>query len=163
MFENKDKFKLELDNHKFNLQCMKINDILVDSSYFLRVYKFRKIFRHLSLKNPKKQTVVRQLSSCIHEKFNGFNIISNEHSKKSRKKFKPIDIIFKPVEKPNAEIKCYYSQDLLKACRNTCNKGKKLSHGFGNQCYDCGKLFARSDKQKQHRTLLWCSGHCLQF
>ena len=57
LFENKDKFKLELDNYKFNLQYMEINDILVDSSYFLRVYELRKIFRHLSLKNQEKQTV----------------------------------------------------------------------------------------------------------
>ena len=79
------------------------------SSYFLRVYKLKKTFRHLSLKNPKKkQTIVRQLSSCIHEQFNGFNIISIEYSKKLRKKFKPIDIIYKPVKKPDVEIKCYY-------------------------------------------------------
>ena len=54
LFENKDKFKLELDNHKFNFQCMEINYILANSSYFLRVYKLRKKFRHLSLKNKKK-------------------------------------------------------------------------------------------------------------
>ena len=29
-------------------------------------------------------------------------------------------------------------------------------HGFANQCYYCGKLFARSDKQKQH--MEHCSG-----
>ena len=46
LFENKDKFKLELDNHKFNLQYMEINDILADSSYFLRVYELRKKIRY---------------------------------------------------------------------------------------------------------------------
>ena len=156
LFENKDKFKLELDNHKFNFQCMEINYILADSSYFLRVYKLRKKFRHLSLKNPKKQTVVRQLSSCIHEKFNGFNIITIEHGKKLRKKFKPIDIIYKPVKKADAEIKCYFSQDISRAYRNTCNKGEKLSHGFGYQCYYCNKFFARPDKHKRH--MEHCSG-----
>ena len=60
LFENKDKFKLEFDNHKFNMQRMEINDILANSGYFLRVYELRKKFRHLSLKNPKKQTIVRQ-------------------------------------------------------------------------------------------------------
>ena len=156
LFENKDKFKLELDNHKFNLQCMEINDILADFSSFLRVYKLRKKFRHLSLKNPKKQTVVRQLSSCIHEKFNGFNIITIEHGKKLRKKFKPIDIIYKPVKKADAEIKCYFSQDMSRAYRNTCNKGEKLSHGFGYQWYCCNKFFARPGKHKRH--MEHCSG-----
>ena len=42
LFDNKDRFTLELDNHKFNLQCMEINDILADSSYFLRVYELKK-------------------------------------------------------------------------------------------------------------------------
>ena len=42
LFDNKDRFTLELDNHKFNLQCMEINDILANSSYFLRVYELKK-------------------------------------------------------------------------------------------------------------------------
>ena len=74
LFESKDSFKLEFDNHKCNLQYMGINDILANSSYFLRVYELRKKFRHLSLKNPKKQTIVWQLSSCIHEKFNSLTL-----------------------------------------------------------------------------------------
>ena len=115
LFDNKDRFTLELDNHKFNLQCMEINAIFSGSSYFLRVYELKKVVRHLILKNPKTQTVVTQLSSCTCEKFNGFNIISIEHGKKLRKKFKPIDIIYKPVKKPDAEIKCYFLQDISRA------------------------------------------------
>ena len=42
LFENRDEFRLELDNHKFNLQCMEINETLAASSYFLRVYKLTK-------------------------------------------------------------------------------------------------------------------------
>ena len=94
------------------------------------MYELRKKFRHLSLKNPKKQNVVRQLSSSIHEKFNGFNIISIEYSTKLRKKFKPIDIIYNPVKKSDVEIKCYVLQDISRANRNTCNKGEKLWHDF---------------------------------
>ena len=90
LFENKDKFQLELDNCKFNLLRMEINDVLADSSYFLKVYERRKKFRYLSLKSPKKQTIVRQLSSCVNQKFNGFDIVSIEHGRKLRKKFKPI-------------------------------------------------------------------------
>ena len=134
---------------------METNEMLADSSYFLRLYKLRKKFRHLSLKSPKKQTFVRQLSSCIHENFIGF-IITIEHGKKLRKTFKPIDIIYKPVKKADAEIKCYFSQDISRAYRNTCNKGEKLSHGFGYQCYYCNKFFARPDKHKRH--MEHCSG-----
>ena len=83
LFKNRDRFKLELDNHKFNLQGMEINDVLADSSYFLRVYELRKKFSYFSLRNPKKQTIVRQLSSCVNEKFNGLNIVSIDDERKS--------------------------------------------------------------------------------
>ena len=88
--------------------------------------------------------------ATIYEKFNGFNIISIDHGKKLRKKFKPTDMIFKPVKKHDAEIKCYVSQDISSAYRNTCSKGEKLLHGFGYQCCYCGKFFAWSDNQKRN-------------
>ena len=132
LFKNRYKFKLELDNQKFNLLRMEINGVLADSSYFLRVNELRKKFRYLSLKIPKKQTIVRQLSSCVCQKFNGFNIVSVEYRRKLRKKFKPIDLVYKPMRKPNEQIKCYFSRDLSKACRNTCSRGEKLQHGFAN-------------------------------
>ena len=85
---------------------MEINDILANSSYFLRDYELKKKIRHLILKNQKKKPVIRQLSSCIYEKSNGFNIIIIEHGKKLRKKFGLNHTIYKPVEKPDAEINC---------------------------------------------------------
>ena len=41
LFDNKDRFELVLDNQKFNLQWMEINNILTNFSYFLRVYKLK--------------------------------------------------------------------------------------------------------------------------
>ena len=166
LFDNKDRITLELKNHKFHLQCMEINDILTDSSYFIWVYELKKKFRHLILKDKKKKkkTVVRQLSSCIYEKVNGFNIINIEHGKKLRKKFKAIDIVYKPVRKFDAEIKCYFSQDTSRAYRSTWSKGEKLLHGFASQCYYCSKFFCKiRQAETTHVTLLWCSGYCLQF
>ena len=156
LFVNRDRFRLEFNNHKFNLQCMEINEILVSSSYFLRVYELKKKFRHLSLKNPKKQTIVQQLSICVFEKVNRFNIFSIECGKKLRRKFKPIDMIYKHVKKADAEMKCYFSQDISRAYRNTCNKGEKLSHGFAYQCYYCNEFFVTPDKHKRH--MEHCSG-----
>ena len=66
-------------------------------------------------KSKKKQTVVRQLSSCINEKYNGFHIISIEYSDKLRKKSRPINIIYKPAKPIDENILCYYSADLSKA------------------------------------------------
>ena len=46
--------------------------LLDKRGYFLRVFELKNKFRHLTLENPKKQKIVRQLSSCINEKYNGF-------------------------------------------------------------------------------------------
>ena len=67
---NKEKFSLTLDNQKFNTQCHKINGVLAAYGYFLRALEFKGKFRHIIIKNPKKENIVRQLSSCITEKHN---------------------------------------------------------------------------------------------
>ena len=54
------------------------------------------------------------------------------------------------MKKADAEIKCYFSQDISRAYRNTCSRGEKLSHSFAYQCYYCNTFFARPDKHKRH-------------
>ena len=88
--------------------------LLAKHGYFLRVFELRIKFRHLALKNPKKQNIVRQLSSCINEKYNGFHLILIEYNKKLEQKIKSIDIIYKPVKSREKNIQCYYSQDISK-------------------------------------------------
>ena len=56
-----------------------------------------------------KKTVLKELSSCIVEKFNGFNIFCVEFNKKVRQSFRPIDIIYKPVKKCDEITNCYFS------------------------------------------------------
>ena len=38
------------------------------------------------MKEPKKQNIIRQLSSCLIEKYNGFQVISIEFDRKQKKK-----------------------------------------------------------------------------
>ena len=78
------------------------------------------------------------------------NQICVEYGKKLRKKFKPIDIIYKLIKKPEKKILCYSSNDMSKAYRKSCSQGEKTSHGFVFECYYCRKFFARVDKQKLH-------------
>ena len=95
---NQEKFNIILDYQKFNNQCHQVNMLLAKHGYFLRVFELKNKFRHLVLKNPKKQNSIRQFSSSINKKYNGFHVISIEYSKKLRKKFKSINIIYKPVK-----------------------------------------------------------------
>ena len=71
--------------------------MLAKHGYLLRLFELENKFRHLVLKNPEKQNSVRQFSGSINKKYNGFHVISIECSKKLRKKFKSINIIYKPV------------------------------------------------------------------
>ena len=72
---NQEKFNIILDYQKFNNQCHEVNMLLAKHGYFLRVFELKNKFRHLALKNPKRQNIVRQLSSCTNEKYNGFHVI----------------------------------------------------------------------------------------
>ena len=103
---------ISLDYQKFNSQCYEINMTLAKYGYFLRVFELKSKFRHLALKNPKKQNIVRHLSSCINEKYNGLHVISIEYSKKLRTKFKPINIIYKPIKSPEKEVLCFSKNDI---------------------------------------------------
>ena len=99
---------------------------------------------------------MRQLPSRISGKYNGFHVISIDYSDKLRQKFRPINIIYKPVKLNDENILCYYSTDLSKAYRNSCGTAGKVFHEYAFECYYCGKLFARADIQKRH--IESCSG-----
>ena len=63
---------------------------------------------------------MRQLSSCLIEKYSGFTI-----KKKERKIFKPVDIIYKPTKNIEVELVCYFSDNIAKAYSSLNSKVKK--------------------------------------
>ena len=79
----------------------------------------------------------------------GFQTIVIEFTRKTRKNFKPIDIIHNPAKK----TLCYYSSDISKAYYNThsIHDSDKLKHGFAYECYYCSKCFTRPDRHKKHK------------
>ena len=81
-----EKFKSIIELQAFLNMCYEINMILSKFGYFLRVFELKNKFRHLSLKDRNQQKIVRQLSSCLIEKYNGFTIISIEYQNKADKK-----------------------------------------------------------------------------
>ena len=87
-----------------------------------------------------KQTIKRQLYSCIVETFNGFHIACMEYDKKARKKFSPTDIIYKPVKHQKIKINCYFSNQMHLAYRSTYTDDNKLKHGSAWHCLCCSKL-----------------------
>ena len=79
-----------------------------------------------------------------------------EYSKKLRKKFKPIDVIYKPVKLPEKKISVTTPKVYENRTEILAETQKKLSHGFAFECYYCRKYFVRADKQKRH--IENCSG-----
>ena len=103
----KDFLKLDLDIVTFENQCPTINQILTENNLFLRVFELKDKFRYISQNTAEKKNIIRELSTCITERFNGFNIVRIEFDHKIRRNFLPIDIIYKPVKKEEEIIDCF--------------------------------------------------------
>ena len=105
------KYYFVLDLQKFDNNFYEINSFVSKYGYFLRVFELKNKFRQLFMKEPKKQNAIRQISSCINEKYNGFQSVSVEFARKERKNFKPIDIIYKPTKNPEFSSLCYFTEE----------------------------------------------------
>ena len=93
------------------------------------------------MKDKSKQKIVRQLSSCLIEKYSGLQVISVEQERKQRKMFKPIDIIYKPTKRIEIEPLCYFSDDIAKSFPSFYSKGK-VGMRRVHKCYQCYFIIA---------------------
>ena len=92
------KFEFIIDLQKFENMCYEINCILSTYGYFLRIFELKNKYCRLAVNNKDEQNLVRQLSSCLIEKYGGFTQICLEYKEKQRKLFRPIDLIYKPTK-----------------------------------------------------------------
>ena len=103
------------------------------------------------MKDQKKQNIVRQISSCLAKKYNGFQAISVEFSRKERKNFKPIYIIYKPTKNPEISPLCYFKEVISKAYTIFYNQKDKFKRTYScYECYYCRKFFLNKDRHKRH-------------
>ena len=86
----KEKSRLDLDIQNFENKCFSVNDLLNKYILFLRVYELKDKWRYLIKQDSENKKYLRELSSCIVEKFNGFNIANVEFSKTLRQSFRPL-------------------------------------------------------------------------
>ena len=117
---------------------------------------WKKIFCCLIEQDAEGKNVIRELSSCIFEEFNGFNIVRLEFDRKLRDQMSPIDIIYKPVKKETENIKCFFSTRINMAYRTTFNENEKTRQGTAFQCYFCSSYYGRKDQF--HRHIENCTG-----
>ena len=159
-----EKFKFIVDQQYFFNMCYELTMILSQFGYFLRVFELKKKYRHLFLKKPGEQKILKQLSSCINEKFNGFTIIRSEYEKKVRRDFLLIDIIYKPTKDIEIEPLCYYSTDISLAYsatypkKDSRNKRDYVSRSSKVQgCYYCNHFYVHNNAKFQNH-LKKCAG-----
>ena len=138
--------KLNLDILHFENQCLKINQILNKNNLFLRIFELKEKSRCLIKQDSEKKN--RDLSLCIIEKFNGFNIVRIEFERKLRQKMSLIDIIYKPVKKEDEIIECFFTSQINLAYRSTFSENHK--HSTAYQCYFCSNYYGRKDKFDRH-------------
>ena len=92
-------------------------------------------------KIAKKQSTIRKLTCCVTKKFNNFHVDGLEYGKKLRKKFKLIDIIYKPIKKSKDRINFYFSRELHLAYRSTYKEGDVIKHSTAFQFYYCYNFY----------------------
>ena len=143
-----DDWRIELDLRKFNSMCFELTEMLMQHNYFLRIFELRNKFREVLLKTTTEKKLLRELSSCIKSKFDGFEIVSVQCRRELRKKFTSIDVIYKPVLKKSDPIHCFVSSDIAKSYFSVCsnnNKSEIARTGYAYNCYYCQKFFVHQD------------------
>ena len=148
---------LDLYYSNFEKTCYSTYDLLMKNSYFLRIYKLKEKFRQINHETSKNKNIIREVSSCVKQKFNGFNVVIVECDKKVRKKYLLIDIVYKPVKKVDDVIECFFSTDFYMANRAFFYKGLITKHSNAYQCHFCRCYYV--EKAKYERHLSNCFGH----
>ena len=108
----KDFLQLDLKISSFEDQCYTINHILNKNNLFLRVYEQKEKFRYITNTKNDSKKIIREISSCVKEKFNGFIIVRVDFDHEIQKDFAPIDIIYKPIKTENETIDCFFTDKI---------------------------------------------------
>ena len=124
----------------------------------MRIFELKNKLRYITQTNTNKKNIIREISTCIIEKFNGFNIVRIDFDQKIRQNFLPIDIIYKPVKKEDEIIDCFFTDKIWLAYRTTYNNDQKmnLKHSCAFRCHYCSKYFCRKERFDRH--LESCNG-----
>ena len=152
-----EKVEFSLDLQEFNNVCYKINEILIEFDFFLRVFEQKNKYRQLLVKKPEKQNQVKQLASCLIQKYNGFQVIKSLFNKRQRRTFTPVDIIYSPTKNAQILPLCFFTTNIANAYTALYCEGMKMRRSFTiYECYYCNKFFRVKNKKENHVKV--CSG-----
>ena len=143
---------------RFEEMCLVVNDILIQKSgLFFRIHEKKNKFRYSFHRTEEKNSTYKTLSSCIHTKFNGFNVAAPYLQKERKRDLYPIDIVYKPVKHAEEIIKCYFVTDIRFAYYGKVpNYLNKQITNRPYECYYCQKFFEKKNIFDRH--VKFCSG-----
>ena len=119
----------------FFKKCHVANDFLEMKGLFLRVSERLDKFHYVIKKSTQgKNNVIRDLSSCIVQKFNKYEIFKTQLKTEEKCCHEPIDIIYEPVNDLHLAHRSYCSQKI--------GDDYKTHHPATRQCYYCDKYFS---------------------
>ena len=123
----------------------------------MRFFEQRSIFRYLAKKKvTRKKEVTRNLSTCILQKFNGYNIIRKNLERKEKVDYEPIDITYEPSFDLIVPVLCYFCPSIHLAFGSHIgffNKVglERIQNKTFRQCHYCNHFFAKTEeKMKKH-------------
>ena len=98
LLEIKDDIKLDRSIFGFFDRCFRANQVLAKHNFFLKFFERRDDFRfQIKKKVEGKNQVTRNLSSCVLEKFNGYEIIKHQLARKEKKGFSAIEVVYESI------------------------------------------------------------------
>lgn len=81
--------------------------------YFLKFFERHNMYRFLIKKKVQgKNEVTRNLSACILEKVNSYEIIRQNLTRKEKVDFTPINIVYKPSFDESVPVSCNFTDKI---------------------------------------------------
>ena len=94
-------------------RCFKLNKVLAKHNYFLKFFEKLDTYKFLPKKIvQRKNEVIRNLSSSVLEKFNGYEMIRNDLSYQEKAEVIPIDLVYEPIYNENVPVPCYFTSEI---------------------------------------------------
>ena len=120
------------------------------------------MFRYqLNKKLKEKNQMKRELSACIIQKFNGYELLRNYLNSTEKNFFIPIDIVYEPTLNKKNPIVCFFASEIslgYYTSYDKMRKGKKVTdHTRARQCHYCNNFFIKS-AEKMQKHLSCCAG-----
>ena len=123
----------------------------MEENLFLCVYEKRKKIFYLNRKFPTgKNTVICNLSSCVIERYDRYEVVKIEQKNNIRKHFRLLDFVYEPVDNPNRIIESYFTEKIHIVYRLKYSRGEKMETLHANECYSCHKFHSAKIAFEKH-------------